>query len=421
MRSPHALSLALLVACKSPYRDLGDDPLDQARLADGEPLAHLADALGDDDAVVTDLFDDDELAFASAPDPSALFAARHARHAALAPLDGATVDLRVLTYNVGLLDRGYLGGHVAVPHIEERREAMAEQLLDGRWDVLFLQEVWEWDDVELLGAAGEDAGYAWYAGSERTHRETGVVILVRAELVGGAEEQEEGQYAAQRKLENWPGPNLKRGWIRWSFDLAGTTRRLQLWDTHLTPFANRWETRDLQARELGLAVRDRDEGAIVLVGGDLNAGTFYAEDVWVDGEGEESSQWWNNATMWALLQHYGDLDDLVNAASEHQDVDLGLQVPIGGGSAALERPYASDTFCELPDVAFTATDCNSLSFASYAGQEFPARLDHLLFADPDGALRATATSLEYVEPLDLGVETELSDHYGVSVDVSIAP
>lgn len=415
------LPVLALAACTAPYRGLGDDPLDEVRLADSEPLAHVGTALGDDDAVVTDLFDDDELTFATAPDPSPLFAARHGRHADLAPLDGETVDLRVLTYNAGLLDRGYLGGHVAVPHIELRREVMADQLFNGRWDVLMLQEVWEWSDVETLGSAAEAQGYVWYAGSERTHRETGVMIVVRADLVAGGDVQEEGQYRAQRKLENWPGPNLKRGWIRWGFDLAGTTRRVELWNTHLTPFADRWETRDLQARELGLLVRDRDEDAIVLLGGDLNAGTFYAEDVWIDGEGEESAQWWNNGLMWALLQHYGDLDDLANAAAPHEDVVLGLQVPIGGGSAALERPYGSDTFCELPHVAFTATDCNSIAFESYAGQEFPARLDHLLFADPQGALRATATALEYVEPLALDVETELSDHYGVSVDVSIAP
>jgi hypothetical protein len=412
------LALPWLAACGGATRDLGEDPLDEAVLADVPVLAPLAEALGDDGATVLDLFDED-LAFASAPDPTGPHQAEHDRQAALDPVTGE-IPLRVLTFNTGLLDRGYLGGHVAVPEIEARRAVMADTLLSGGWDVLLLTEIWEWDDVEAIGAAAEDAGFDWYAGTERTHEETGLMLLVRSELVGATELQEEGQFDAQRKLENWPGPNLKRGWLHWQLTLAGSDAVIDLWVTHLTPFPDRWLTRNLQVRQLGLLARDVPDDHVVILGGDFNAGPYYASDTWVTGEDEEIGDWWANAVASPLIRHYAGLEDAHAAATGPLDKAAGDALPLDGGEALLDEPYGDASVCEGPgqDV-YTATDCNSHYFASYAGTEFPARMDALFFRGGD-RMRVDGAALVLTDDIE-GEDFELSDHYGVATTFAVAP
>jgi hypothetical protein len=74
-----------------------------------------------------------------------------------------------------------------------------------------------------------------------------------------------------------------------------------------------------------------------------------------------------------------------------------------------------------PDV-FTTTDCNSLYFRTRAGQGYPARTDHLFLRAPEGTVGIHKTTLEYVEPEPVrGSRHELSEHYGVQVELRIVP
>jgi len=394
---------------------LGDDPLDQAALADVPELQHLGDAGATD---VLDLFEK-KLQFTSAPDPTALFQATADANDAVDIGTGA-VALKLLSYNTGLLDRGYLGGHVAVPHIDPRRAALPDALIAGDYDVLFLEEVWELSDVAALKQALEPAGYTLYAGSDKVHEQTGVVIAVRTSLIdGGLTVTEAGQYDAQRKLEHWPGPNLKRGWIHVAFDLAGTSRTVDLFCTHLTPFYDKWRTRNLQARQLGIEIDTVASDHVVFMSGDLNAGPYYAADTWTDGDGKDHTGWWENAAMEPLLMYYGDLQDAHAALAPTLDKVRGDAAPLGGN---LDVPYGDASYCESsPHDTFTSTDCNALSFSEYAGTEFPARMDHLLYRG-QGAVKVVDASLAFVDPMDFSDGTyEFSDHYGTSVDVEVAP
>ena len=409
----------VLLGCASVPRDLGRVPEDAVRVRDVSGLAHLGEARGDD-PTVAELLRRRPGGFTSAPDPTAALERLHAQHSALPPLDDF-VELTVLTYNVALLSRTYLGTLVESPDIDERREVMAERVFATGDDVLLLQEVWELEDARAFEAAGERAGYAVWSGTGRKHVQHGLVLAVRLEHVAGGTVLGEAQYASQRKLERWPGPNVKRGWLSMGFDLAGTSRRLTVVDTHATSYASFWRQRDRQARELGMAMAGTP--GIVVLGGDLNSGPYYAREVWLDGEGKPVRDWWDNAVAWSLWQHYGGAYDALAAATPAADVQRGDAVP-ETWERYLEVPYGEDGWCDTSrGEVFTGTDCNSLYWQQYSGTEPPARLDHVMVRDPERLVRVVGAGVVLTETEDFGGPegpTELSDHYGVRVRLRVA-
>lgn len=428
MRLITVLMLAGVGCAVRPPKDLGALPIDQASLTETEVLAHLGAALSDEARAEISQLDQliraDEVVFGSAPDPSALFESRRAAHAALPPLAEGATELRVLTFNTALLDRTYLGNRVQMPKMAERKPVMGERLLRLGYDVLLLQEMWEWDDVQALQAAGEAAGYTVYGGSPEKHREHGLAIAVRTELIApdAPQDRREQQFGAQRKLEYFPGPDVKRGWLTWSFTLAGTEQRIHLYDLHATSFVSFWLQRELQAREVGAAVSTHPVDDIVLLGGDLNSGPYYATDVWVDGENTEVGGWWRNAVAYALWLHYGEMYDVFNAVEIPQDVSLGDTIPDPRDHRVfLIEPYGRERWCgEVEGVVFTATDCNPLYFESYAGTEFPARLDHLMVRDPSQRVRIMEADIVLDKPVFFGGrELNMSDHYGIEARMLI--
>lgn len=424
----HRLTLAALLvlapACADDEipEDLGSRPEDEVMLVDSPILQHLAAALDDGATLRTsDLFYAERLRFTAAPDPSALLAAQASEHAALPPL-AAPATLKVLTYNVGLLNRWYPFTHVGVPYYVERRAEVPARLLGDGWDVLFLQEAWELVDVERLAAEAKRQGYAIYAGSEDRHAQHGLVILVREALIGDPKQEfGEAQYAAQREIELFPGPGIKRGLIRWSFTHAPTGRRIHLYATHLTAFPELWQERDVQARVLGGHAKSHDDGDVVLVGGDFNAGPYYPEDRFGSTGEEVLTGWWHNAMMYPLMLHYGGLYDSRSALQPAADVTRMQQLllPFEFGPY-IEEPLAGRC-ATIPADTFTGTDCNSLYFQQYGATEYPARLDYVFIRDVERHVRVVATALEYTEPLDFGAagSHELSDHYGQSATLQI--
>jgi hypothetical protein len=410
--------LFLLSACSNPLTVIGDDTADSVLLTDAGPLAHLGSAMGVDDATASDLFDSD-LTFGDAPDPSAWLASEHTAHAQLA--DGTGQSLSVLTFNTGLLNRTYLLSRVQVPFTDERAAVMGEEVFSAGHDIVFLQEVWEVEDAERLQAAAESEGYTVARpDTNKLQRETGLVMAVRSELIGDTPTVDVIQYDAQCGSENFPGPNLKRGYLHWRFMLADTEAQVDLYNTHLTPFYDKWQTRNLQVRQLGLDIASQSDDALVLVGGDFNAGWYYADDTWTDAEGEVYPGWWRNPTMPALLSHYAGVTDLANLAEAIPEVERGNAVSLDTDSTWLDEPFGDETVCDGANH-FTATDCNSLYWTSYAATEFPARMDLLFVRDGTGQLRARSRSLAFVEPVDVGTDSpvELSDHFGQQVTLEI--
>jgi len=414
MNIPAVLSFSFLGACAGGAPP-GELPADQVALADSPALAHLARAYPQA-GTVADLFDRD-LQPDTAPDPSAWYSHQRNAHVTLPGLWSGT-QLRVLSYNVGLLDREYLLGRAFVPHLPERRARQLELLFDDGWDVLILQELWEWHDAQAFARAAEAAGYAHWLGSEDGHSFHGVGLFVRSELIGSTTDQGEVPFDAQRKLEKWPGPGLERAWLEWSFELAGSGETMVVMGTHLTPFVDFWHVRDLQARQLGLRVASLPADAVVLLGGDLNAGPYYSVDSWVNAAGESVDGFWRNASTLPLLAHYGGLVDARVLVNPPDDVVMGDAVPVGGGASYAETPYGSPDFCAEHAGTWTATDCNSISFASYGGDELPSRMDHVLLRDDGGTVRVREGGLAYAEP-DPQLGYEISDHYGAWVMLTI--
>ncbi len=415
--------MLLMLACAvHPPRDLGSYPADQASLSQTEVLAHLASAAGDVEDVTALLRADGNI-YTTAPDPSALFEARLAAHQALAPLPEA-VELSVLTFNTALLSRTYLGNLVEMPEINARRAVMGERLFSLGYDVLLLQEVWEWSDYETLAFDAARYGYAIYGGTEALHPEHGLAIAVREALINPdvPQEQTEQQFDAQRKLEHWPGPSVRRGWLTWSFTIAGTDRVVHLYDLHATSFVDYWLQRELQARQVGMEVASHPAEDVVILGGDLNSGPYYHTDIWTEGDGTAVAGWWRNATAYALWLHYGEMYDVLNAVEIPQDVRLGSSIP-GVWQDYLTEPYGQLSWCdEIAGVVFTATDCNSLYYRSYGGTEFPARLDHLMIHDPSAVVRVVDAGIVLDEVQDFAAgQFELSDHYGMAATLHIAP
>lgn len=413
------LAVAIL-GCRNPAKGLGDEVEDDAVLADTPELMHLADALTDPGATVLDLFDDD-LQFDVAPDPTELFEAMHTDHLTLD--DGpATRSLSVMTYNLGLLERTYVFFKVEVPYLEERLAHQVDVLFDQGTDILLLQEVWEVDDAEALAVAAEGAGYTVFVPgreSRKLQRETGLMIAVKSELIGSEIDQQGLQYQAQWKSENFPGPNIKRGWLEWSFVLADSDVEVHLFDTHLTPFYTEWQTRNLQVRELGLAIAQAPEDAVVLLGGDFNAGWHYPMDVWTDIEGDDHEGWFRNAAMPPLLSYYGGLSDLANLAEVQQDVPAGDLIPTGPTEGWLDEPFGDASVCDGLHP-YTATDCNRLYRENYGATELPARMDLLFLRDGTGRVRARTVETTFVEPIELSAGMyEVSDHYAQEVVIDL--
>lgn len=423
-RSLAALALLLAPACADDEvpADLGTWPEDQVKLVDSPALAHLAAAAeGGDGLVVADLFHPERLTFKTAPDPSALYAAQAAEHAALPPLAEAE-PLRVLTYNVGLLSRWYPFTHVGVPHYRERRDRSPGLVLGDGWDILFLEEAWELVDVDRFAAEAKARGYAIYSGTPDKHEQHGLVILVREALIGdGPQEFGETQFDAQREIEYFPGPGVKRGFIRWSFTHAPTGRRIHLYATHFTSFPQLFQERDVQARMLGGRAKDHPDDDIVLVGGDFNAGAYYPDDRFgLDGD-EVMTGWWHNTMMYPLILHYGGLVDTHSVLEPAHDVERMHQLLLPfDGAAYLDRPLAGRC-ADIPTDTFTATDCNSIYDEQYAATEYPARLDYIFLRDVGRHVRVSESALVYTDPLDLGAAgtVELSDHYGMSATLQI--
>lgn len=390
-------------------------------------LAHLAEALPKGDYEVRRLLGPDALPYEKAPDPSSLLQRMRADNLAR-PVNPAATPLRILTYNTGLLDRvKILGrfGRVTVPEIDARRKAMAEMILAEGYDIYLLQEVWEASDSEAISRAAEAKGYVAYNGSPGHQPEHGLLILLKRSLVEGASEISKGeyQYHHQYGLEFWPGPSIRRGYIWMALDHE-TLGPIRIVNTHLTAFPGFWAIRAEQSRELALTIEPMSApGELLFVGGDMNAGPYYPQDTWTFFDGKTEAGWWSNTQSYALLLHYLQGVDLMAMGADPMDVRLWEGVSLDA-SKLKETPLGVPDYCQGEgNTAFSATDCNGLYYRNYGGTEYPARLDHIIAKDLNKRLRVKRAGLTFTEIRSLpgGVKAELSDHYGVAVEVEVAP
>ena len=404
----------------------GSDEDDDVPLAD-TPASYLQDALGETDVTLGELLGraHDAFSFDAAPNPTALLTETN-------QLDDArdvvgTVPVRVLSYNVALLDAAifWVVPYKRTPTLDERRAVLPELVFGTGADVIGLQEVWKQEDVDAFLARADTDGYRGFA-TPRDQGNDGIMVFVRADKIDGdVELVDHHVYQSQDGLEYFPGPGIRRGWMEVSFTHvdAGPVRVL---NTHMQAFPENWQGRMLQARELGISARTHAaEDELVIVTGDLNAGPYYKSTTWQPPEGDEQTEWFHNAMSYPILLSYGELVDAAvmgrPAERAASDVTLGDTV-VNDASTSAEIPGAAEGWCdETPNTTFTATDCNRLYFLQYAGTEFPARLDHVHVRDrPD--LVVTSSDVVFTRPQRFAdVDIEPSDHFGVEVELRVAP
>ncbi len=427
--SARLLASALLVATvgcsRDEPRDLGDNPRDAVVIDESPVLEHLGQAYeGGGDRTIGSLLADPDPVFNTPPNPRALLDRQLAEHASLLPIDDGA-NLRVLTFNLGLLDRWYPFTTADVPEVDLRREHVPPRVFSGGWDVLCFQEVFETIDVDRIRLAAEDRGYRIYEGTSKNHGKHGLVIAVREALIDdeGQEYKHEQIYEQQYDTEHFPGPGVARGFLSWSFVHAPTGQRVTVLDTHTSSFAARWRVRAFQARELGLYVRSRVAKEIVVLGGDFNAAPYYPEDVFGVDDGEAVGEWFANTIMYPVLLHYagGWMIDAMAASGVADDIDAIDGLPAYDEAAWDREPYGDRSLCDAEKFTLSWDWCNPLGFDNYGGaSEYAARIDYIFVRDLGDDVRVLDAGLHYTEPETLGdVDIELSDHYAVGATLRL--
>ena len=410
-----------LLRVNRPTVPVGAGAGDGVPLSDSPTLWHLADAIDGGASLVTADLLRRSLRFVSAPDPSAWLVETHRANPAAAP---AAVPLRVLTWNVALLDVHVAGRpYRQSPWVQQRREAVFDRVLGADADVVLLQELWHRPEIQRLDHRARAAGYHLLCPPRR--QVDGLAILLRQGTFLGTPEVELHAYGHQDRLEALLLPrkdHILRSWMRVGFEHP-RLGRVSVFDTHMQAYPHAWKHRLHQSRALGLEVARRPADELVLVGGDLNAGAFYGRQSWRRPDGSIDSAWWHDAISLPALHHYGGLSDLAIRGRPAQDVDLEVRL----GRAVDNDPVAAarqGLGCTAEHLrAYTATDCNLLYHRQYAGTEQPARLDHLLARDPTGRVHVAHSRHRFTErDVEVGGERiEASDHYAVEVDLRVAP
>lgn len=412
---------------------LGGDDTDSFKLADAAATAHFQDALDDGDSLTfQQVFErGDGITFSGKPDPSAFLRATNA-------VDDdrdrqGRAPLTVLTYNVAMLDVNLFGfvPYAETPELETRRQTSPALIFARDADVVLLQEVWLDEDVEEFLRTGEEFGYRGFVHERSGHNDGLVTFIKESAIAGGTTTALDfAAYGSQNTQEYFPGPGIARGWMSVRF-IHAEIGAIRVYNTHMQAFSNNWMGRMKQGREIGIIMRTvlEEEGTpddISLIGGDFNAGPYYKSAEWELPDGAKEDRWFHNTFSYSTMLTYGELVDLAIAGRPAEDaiadVTLGDTV-VNDAATALQIPGAREGWCsDTPSSTFTATDCNTLYFDQYAGTEFPARLDHIFGHDPDGRIVASSSEIVFVEPAPFGgTVVEVSDHYGVEVDLLITP
>lgn len=409
-------------SCGPADRPIGSEDLDNVPL-DGSPLfAHYRGVLRGAETV-GDLFRN-RLTFTGTPAPRELLRAIQASNPPAAP---DAVPLRVVTYNVGLLDVWLFGlvHYARTPDLEARAEIMARTVFAPGYDVIALQEVWRSQDVERFRREARTAGY-WVVTSPRTGYTDGLLIAVRTTVAPTYGEVFSEPYAEIASNEFFPANGFSRGFLAVRF-FHPTLGSIVVYNTHTAAFPSAYRLRMKHARQLGLHIRRTvRDNELVFVMGDFNAAPYYRADVWNLPNGGVEPDWFANTLSYPVLMHYAGVTDLAvrGRTAEEADLDITLGDLVPNVPAEAPRiPLGTPGYCErTPPVLFTATDCNSLYFQQYAGTEFPARIDFVMARDPMNRIHVESSQLAFVDPVRYGDRMgPLSDHYGQLVTLRVAP
>jgi len=419
------LSITVALLSCGAYATAFED-LDRACVQQSPYLQHLGVALNADQCLEARDLVNSKLDFRTAPDPTALL--KQMQKLNSNTLSKPVKSLRLMSYNVALLEAKALGLATVMssPYLNERRERLPEAIFATQADVIFLQEVWV-GSVRFFEDEAEKHGYTSFSTNKKNY-DDGLMLLVRNDFMNDSKTLSVRaiRYETQSYIETYGTLSVARGMIKVSLEHE-KLGRLHLYNTHLLSFRGNWLDRINQTRELGKnIVESTPEDDLVFVGGDMNAGPYYRDDHWVGYLGYQAQDWWRNAVAYPALLHYGRLNDLMVMGLSEEDADLDVRygnAVFNKLNKAKDSPGSMADWCKAipPHRVFTATDCNSLHTAQYPEYEQPARQDHLFVHDTLGRIKVRDRKILFTEQIRISdaITTELSDHYGVMVDVDI--
>lgn len=396
-----------------------------------------------------------EVPFASAPNPQPVFDQMSQEHQSLPPLDGTATELKILTFNCGLLSRSHPLGHVSVPDYLTRREHMWKVLFARGHDILLLTEVFEKVDVDEAEKEAQIKGYSIYSGTTRlvagqADREYhGLMIAIKKEFTEKGSSKIERWFDAQFAKEFSPGPSLKRGFLCWQFFHPNSSQPMAAVCGHCTAMADNVLIRTLQFRQLGIFIRKLPADCLVWAGGDLNAAPFYPTDEWFGAKKfvlkdntmrisqdnldkvvkKEYNSYWECATSYPIFLHYSGAVDLMSCREPAQDVaNMSKLKP--NYANAWKWPYGmEDCASQVGTDVMSATDLNSLHRKNYGKKCYrPGRYDYLFCRDartadgnPAKLMRVESAGLTLKEEKEEytkdALPVTLSDHFGVEATV----
>jgi len=305
--------------------------------------------------------------------------------------------LKVATYNVGMLDTFVS----SVPFRESREKVFEKALLDfiqkSDVDILAVQEAWTNFSVQTLATLSTD--YTYYdAAEERSsamlEHKTGLGFLVKNSLRASSAFID---FESRESAICGYGAVCVRGVQVLSFKQLDKT--FFVLNTHLTPVYNYSAHRRRQISELNsikFKLFMNHPGSEVIITGDYNVSPTFGD--YREGDDGVVEDWQNNVGLFApLLQGFG-----VSTCVDSYEVSKVNQTL---------SPYTQDR------------DRNNLtSFSASTNIEPNQRIDHIIScSSKDSATLAVVQSIEHIftERYELNEGLyELSDHYGVMVEIS---
>ena len=417
---------------------IGQHPCDKAPLYNVPALQHVAQGLPKKDLLVQDLFKKRHSHFAEAPDPTKLLTDTQRANASCNVERGE--ELSVTSYNIALLDievtlqkavthipilniifyllfpllfwfRWIKVLDLETPYLEKRKPHLPD-LIFAKDDVLMLQEVWHPRDVAWLEREAKKRGFVAITSDRNVHND-GLMTLVRRRMIDAQSDVVCTANAFDNRWtpENIPGVHRGFQTVQFEHPQIGS---ITLLNTHLQPLPAQWMRRMEHAREIGLAAREiieKDPQQLVLMGGDMNSGPYYRDDVW-RCEGDKSRNWYRNAMAYGVIEHYSGMADAVVMGQSSDAADDDVELANAGPGPEGEPVYP-----------FTASArSNALYAEQYQQKEPQARLDHLRINESNGRCQVVSSEMTFTEELDIdGKGVEPSDHYGVRVRVRVVP
>ena len=322
--------------------------------------------------------------------------------------------LNILSYNVSLQEN-------KIDSLIKNQiiEILPFIIFRNKFDIILLQGIWAQKDINNFVQTAQTNGYIAFA-SDKEYYNDGLISFVKSEIIdlNKLVLYNQQPFLAQG-LELYVDEQLAVGGYQSVSFEHKKIGNLSFFNTQMDESPNNWANRIDQSKELGLQVNllASKQSGLALVGGNINAAPYYKYDEWTDYNNNTTKNWYKNTLGYYALLYYGDLDDLfIKGASKKNYLnDKKLFEHIS------KSPSKNNfDWCEKNNN-FTVSDCNSLYEKQYGGKHMPARVDHIFAHDKESKIYVKNRKLEFVDKvvLSCGLETELSSHYGISLNLEI--